>query len=345
VRRVTPSESDLPTPSWQIWLALLVVYLVWGSTYLAIAVVVQTMPPLLSAGGRFLVAGGLMAAFLAVRHGPTVVRLRRAEIGGAAFVGLALLLGGNGLVMLGEQTVPSGLAALIIAVVPLWVVGLRLLAGERIGRGTMVGVLVGFGGVAVLVVPRGVSGAVDLVGMLMLIVAAASWSIGSFYSKRLSLPANPLVSTAAQMLLGGIGLVVVGVLAGELGLLGSGEQFSTASVVSLLYLVVFGSIVGFTAYTWLLHHAPVSKVATYAYVNPVVALVLGALILSEEIGLTIILGGAMIILAVGLVIRSEARPRLSAGVLDAPPAQAALPADVDIADEEQPRRAAGERSS
>jgi drug/metabolite transporter (DMT)-like permease len=330
-------------PGWQIWTALLVVYLVWGSTYLAIAVVVQTMPPLLSAGGRFLLAGALMGAFLALRHGPSVLRLSRAEIAGSAFVGLALLLGGNGLVMLGEKTVPSGLAALIIAVVPLWVVALRFVSHEPIGRGTVIGVLIGFAGVAVLVVPGGIDGTVELVGALMLIAAAASWSVGSFYSRRLSLPANPFVSTVAQMLLGGAGLVVAGVLAGELGLLASGRPFSSESVLSLAYLVLFGSIVGFTAYTWLLHHAPVSKVATYAYVNPVVALILGALILGEQIGLTIVVGGAMIVLAVGLVIRSEARPRASAGALDAPPAQSALPAGLDIGDDEPASQAATSR--
>jgi drug/metabolite transporter (DMT)-like permease len=277
------------------------------------------MPPLLSAGGRFIVAGGILGAFLLLRHGPSVLRLSREELVGSAFVGLALLLGGNGLVMLGERDVPSGLAALIIAVVPLWVVLLRNLFGERIGRGTIVGVLVGFAGVAVLVVPRGVNGTVELAGMLMLIIAAASWAVGSFYSRRVALPRNPFVSTAAQMVLGGLGLLVVGLLGGELGLIGGGRQFSTESVVALLYLVGFGSILAFTAYTWLLQHAPVSKVATYAYVNPVVAILLGWLVLNEEVGLSIALGGAMIVVAVGLVIRTETRPRVAVGALDAPP--------------------------
>jgi drug/metabolite transporter (DMT)-like permease len=310
-------------PGWLVWVALGIVYLVWGSTYLAIAIVVDTMPPLLSGGVRFLVAGTLVAGFLALRLGPGVLRLNRQQVVGSSFVGLALLLGGNGLVLLGERDVPSGLAALIIAIVPLWLIVLRLLFREHVGRGTLVGVLVGFGGVAVLVVPNGLGGTVDLAGMAMLVVAGASWAVGSYYSTRLALPANPFVSTAAQMLAGGVGLTGAGLLAGELGLLNGARPFATDSVLALVYLVVFGSLVAFSAYTWLLQHAPVSKVATYAYVNPVVALVLGVLVRDETIGLAILLGGAMIVVAVGLVIRTESRSRPSIG-LDAPPTPAAI---------------------
>ena len=326
--------TERPAPGWLIWTALLIVYVVWGSTYLAIAIVVDSMPPLLSASGRFLLAGALVAGFLALRLGPRVLALSRDQVLGSGFVGLALLLGGNGLVVLGERDVPSGLAALIIAVVPLWVILLRLLFREQVARGTLVGVLIGFAGVAVLVVPGGISGAVDLAGMLMLVVAGASWAVGSYYSKRLALPRNPFVSTAGDHLGGGLGLVVVGLLAGELGMLGSGQAFATESVIALAYLVVFGSILAFSAYTWLLQHAPVSKVATYAYVNPVVALILGVAFRDEAVGLAIVSGGAMIVVAVGLVIRTESRPRVSVGALDAPPMQGALPANVEGADDE-----------
>ena len=319
-----PDRAAAPAASaWLVWAALLVIYVVWGSTYLAIALVVQTMPPLLAASFRFVLAGLIMAGFLLLRRGPRALRLTRAELAGSAFVGLALLLGGNGMVMLGQRSVPSGLAALIIAVVPLWVVVLRLVFGERVARGTLVGVAVGFAGVAVLVVPRGISGTVELAGMLLLVAAAASWAVGSYWSNRLSLPRDPFTSTAAQLVTGGIGLAVVGLAAGELGLL-ERAQFSSASVIGLVYLVSFGSILAYTAYTWLLQHAPVSKVATYAYVNPVVALLLGVLVLNEEVGLTMVIGGAMIVVAVGMVIRTEARPRRSVGALEAPPAQAAL---------------------
>lgn len=313
------SDGAERTPAWLIWAALLVVYVVWGSTYLAIRLVVETMPPLLSGSLRFIVAGVIIYTVLVLRDGPAVVRLSRRELAASSFVGLALLLGGNGLVMLGERDVPSGLAALIIAIVPLFVVLLRLFFGERVRSGTLVGVLVGFAGVAVLVLPSGMDAGAQFVGMLMLIVASASWAVGSYYSRRLELPRDPFVNTAAQLLLGGIGLGVAGLLTGELGLVRP-ERFSTESVLSLLYLISFGSILAYTAYTWLLQVTSVSKVSTYAYVNPVVALVLGWVILNEEIGPSVVVGGAMIVLAVGLVIRTEARPART-GALEAPPAQ------------------------
>jgi drug/metabolite transporter (DMT)-like permease len=300
-------RSDRQAPEWKIWLALAIIYVVWGSTYLAIWLVVETMPPLLSAGVRFGLAGVVLLGVVALRNGWRALLLRRAEIYGAAFVGVTLLLGGNGLVMLGERDVPSGLAALIIAVVPLWVIVLRLLFRESVHRGTLVGVVFGFSGVAVLVLPRGMSGSVPIEGMLMLVAAGASWSVGSYYSKRLSLPLDPLTSTGAQMVLGGGALLAAGLIAGELGLVVP-EAFSDASLISLLYLVVFGSILAYTAYTWLLQATSVSRVATYAYVNPVVAVFLGWWLLDEEVGLSIVTGAAMIVVAVALVIRTEARP-------------------------------------
>ncbi|MDP8904328.1 MAG: EamA family transporter [Chloroflexota bacterium] len=319
MRTTTASQH---APGWLIWSALLVVYLVWGSTYLAIAIVVETMPPLLAAGGRFLFAGLLIWVTLAVVRGRSGLKLTRGQLVGSTFVGVALLLGGNGMVMLGQRTVPSGLAALIIAVVPLWVVVLRLLSSEPIRRGTLVGVVVGFAGVALLVAARGIAGDVDVVGMLLLVMAGASWSVGSYYSRRVALPADPFAASAAQLVLGGVALLGAGVLTGELGWVAP-EEFSAASLVALLYLVFFGSILAYSAYTWLLQNAPVSKVATYAYINPVVAIVLGWLVLNEEFTLAMAVGGAMIVLAVGLVIRTESRPA-RAGALESPPAQSAL---------------------
>jgi len=302
-----PSQQpDRHAPEWQVWTALLIVYVVWGSTYLAISVVVDTMPPLLTAGTRHLVAGTILFGLLIARRGASALRLSRREWLGAGFVGLALLLGGNGLVVLGERDVPSGLTALIIAIVPLFVVMLRRTFGERVPLGTFVGVATGFAGVAVLIVPHGINGDVSMLGMLMLLGAALSWAIGSYFSKRVTLPHDPISSTGAQMLVGGSGLLVVGVLSGELGL-ARVDQFSTASVVALLYLIVFGSVLAYTAYTWLLQHASVSRVATYAYVNPVVAIFLGALLLNEKIDLPIVIGAVMIVVSVGLVIRTEAR--------------------------------------
>jgi len=291
-------------PEWQVWTALLIVYIVWGSTYLAISVVVQTMPPLLTAGFRHLTAGLILFGLLLLRRGARALRLSRREWFGAGFVGLALLLGGNGLVVLGERDVPSGLTALIIAVVPLFVVVLRRIFGERVALGTFAGVAVGFAGVAVLIVPHGISGDVSMFGMLLLVGASVSWAIGSFFSKTVTLPYDPLASTGAQMLVGGAGLLITGTLTGELGL-AHFENFSTSSVVALLYLIVFGSVLAYTAYTWLLQHASVSRVATYAYVNPLVAIFLGALLLNEKIDAAIVIGAVMILVSVGVVIRTE----------------------------------------
>lgn len=308
-------RADRHAPEWQIWLALAIIYVIWGSTYLAIRVVVDTMPPLLSGGARFVVAGVIIFVILALRSGRGALRLRRGEWIGAGLVGAALLLGGNGLVMLGERDVPSALAALIVAVIPLWVVILRRVFGERIGLGTVAGVVVGFVGVAVLIIPEGINGDVAVAGMLMLVVSGFSWSLGSYFSKRLELPRDPLASTGAQMLVGGSGLLIAGMLAGELGLV-QPDRFSTPSVASFVYLVVLGSVLAYTAYTWLLQHAPVSRVATYAYVNPVVAIILGVALLDERIHPTMLLGATMIVIAVGVVIRTEQRAAQPTGALD-----------------------------
>jgi drug/metabolite transporter (DMT)-like permease len=317
------ARPDTNAPEWQVWGALLIVYIVWGSTYLAIRVVVETMPPLLSAATRHVLAGLVLFAFILIRQGPNALRLSRAEWLAAGFVGLALLLGGNGLVMLAERSVPSGLTALIIAVVPLFVVILRLLFGERVGLGTLVGVAVGLVGMAVLIIPRGIEGTVDLFGMLLLVIAAASWSIGSYFSKRIELPRDPLASTGAQMLTGGAALAIAGLALGESELVRV-DHFSTESLLAFAYLVTFGSVLAYTAYTWLLVHAPVSKVATYALVNPVVATFLGALY-GETIDTTMLIGAAMIVVSVALVIFTESRPSPAAGALDAEPGAPAKP--------------------
>jgi drug/metabolite transporter (DMT)-like permease len=294
-------------PAWLVWAALIVVYLVWGSTYLAIAVVVKSMPPLLAAGARFVMAGAAMALVIGALRGWHRLRLTRQELVASGLVGLALLLGGNGLVMLGERSITSGLAALIIGIVPLWIVLLRVVYAERVQRGTLAGVLLGFGGMALLV-SRGLSGEVNLTGTLMVIGASVTWAAGSYFSRRLAMPTDPFVSSAAQMLSGGIALLVVGAATGEL----TATQltgFAPESVAALFYLVIFGSIITYSAYTWLLQNAPVSKVATYAYVNPVVAIVLGWLILAEPVSPSMLAGAALILAAVVLVIRTEARPR------------------------------------
>lgn len=290
-------------PSWMVWTNLWIVYIVWGSTYLAIALVVQTMPPLLSAGARFILAGLMLAAWLSLRRGPSALRVPREQLVGAAVIGGALLLGGNGLVMLAEREVPSGLAALIIASVPLWVLLFRFISGDRVPRLGVIGVLAGIAGVAMLVVPAGLSGAVGLVSLLFIVVAPISWAWGSFMSTRLALPRDLMLSLTYQQLLGGALLIAAGLVTGEAAGVAAGE-YSTASLLSWLYLVVFGSLVAFSAYTWLLQHAPVSTVATYAYVNPVVAVLLGTVFLSEAITPAIGVGAAIVLAAVALIVRA-----------------------------------------
>jgi drug/metabolite transporter (DMT)-like permease len=289
--------------SWQVWTALAIVYLVWGSTYLAIRVAVRTLPPLLHAGVRFLVAGAIMYLVLRLRRRKSAMRLGVRELGACALTGAALLVGGNGVVALAEQEVPSSIAALIIASVPLWVVVFRFLTGERVGGGTLLGVALGFGGVALLLQPgSGVGG--SLHGHLLLVGASTSWAAGSFFSRRLPLPADPFLSTAVQMLCAGILLGLAGAATGELRALDPSE-FSAVSLFALAYLVGAGSLLAFTAYTWLLQNAPISKVSTYAYVNPVIAVLLGAVLLSEAITPVMVLGASVIVVAVALTVRLE----------------------------------------
>jgi drug/metabolite transporter (DMT)-like permease len=311
-----------PASPLAIWAALGTVYVIWGSTYLAIAIAVQTLPPLFSAGLRFCVAGLVLLGFIAIRRG---VRLAREQLLAAASVGLLLIFGGNGFVVLAERTVPSGLTALIVASVPLWIVILRRIAGDRIHLSTFLGVAVGFAGVAFLVVPRGSSGNVDLAGIGLLLVATVSWALGTFLSPRLRMPRDGLLSTGIQQLAGGVALVVVGAAVGEVTHL-QPETWSTGSLLAMAYLVVFGSLVAFTAYSWLLQNAPVSLVATYAYVNPVVAVLLGGLILAEPITPTIVVGAAIIVAAVAFIVTREgARQRAARAAM--PPNVAGSEAD------------------
>ncbi|MDQ3619024.1 MAG: EamA family transporter [Actinomycetota bacterium] len=300
------SAQRADPPVWLFWSALWVIYIVWGSTYLAIRVTVETIPPMASAGVRFLVAGALMYGFLLIRRGPQGVRVTLRELGACALIGGALLFGGNGVVAVAEQTVPSALTALIIAAIPLWVIVLRAVTGDRVSRGTALGVVFGFGGVALLVVPGSTEGGGEGIGYLLLVVASFSWASGSFLSGKLPLPKDPFTSTAVQMLCGGAILTVAAAVGGEF----SGMEpasFSVSSIAALAYLVVFGSLLAFTAYTWLLQNGPISKISTYAYVNPVVAVFLGWLILSEEITLMIGIGALLIVTSVAFIVRNESR--------------------------------------
>jgi drug/metabolite transporter (DMT)-like permease len=249
---------------------------------------------------RFFVAGAVMLAVLSLHRS---VRPTRAQLLSALAVGL-LLPGANAVVTVAEQEVPSSVAALLIASVPLWVLVMRRAAGEPVSRAGIVAVLVGFAGVALLLRPGEQSGDATVVGLAACVLAAVMWASGSFASPRVRLPGDPLVSTGWQMLLGGTVIVAVGLVAGEAGEVDL-EAFSTRSVIALAYLIVFGSWLAFTAYAWLLQNAPISKVSTYAYVNPVVAIVLGFLILDEVVTPITLVGATIIVVAVALVVRIE----------------------------------------
>jgi drug/metabolite transporter (DMT)-like permease len=302
-----PAGGRSDAPGWQIWTALWIVYIVWGSTYLAIRVVVETIPPLLSAGVRFGMAGLVLVAVLALQRGIAAVKPTRAQLGGAALVGL-LLPGANAVVSVAEQEVPSSIAALLIASVPLWVILLRAGSGDRVSLRGAASVLVGFAGVALLVRPGEQSGDATVLGLLACVGAALMWATGSFASPKLSLPRDPLASVGWQMLLGGVAIVAVGLALGEGGEVDV-EAFSARSLLALAYLIVFGSWVAYTAYAWLLQNAPISKVSTYAYVNPVVAIALGWLILDEVVTSTTLVGAAIIVVSVALVVRTETARR------------------------------------
>ncbi len=304
-RPAAPADAPAGAPGWQIWTGLWIVYIVWGSTYLAIRVVVETVPPFLSAGARFSLAGAAMLAFLTWRRGRAVLRPTRRQLLSCFAVG-TLLMGANAVVSVAEVDVPSSMAALLIASVPLWVILYRRALGDRVAGISVGAVLVGFVGVALLLLPGKQTGGAPLLALLTVVAAAAMWAGGSVASTRLTLPRDPFVSSAWQMLLGGGVCALTGVLTGELGDFHPAD-FSARSLIGFAYLVVFGSWLAFAAYAWLLQNAPVSRVATYAYVNPVVAIALGWAILGEAVTKTTFVGAAVIVASVAAVVRTEAR--------------------------------------
>jgi drug/metabolite transporter (DMT)-like permease len=289
-----------------IWTALVVVYVVWGSTYLAIRVVVDAkIPPMLGMATRFLTAAVLMAIGLTIKSGWRRLRITRREAVGAATVGVLLLAFGNGAVAIAEQTVPSGLAALLVAAIPLWLMLLRVGGGERPRGMTWVGVLIGFGGAALLALSGGNTSAKPL-SVAILVVGTICWATGSRFAPQLGLPRDPLVTALYEMVFGGTAMVLLGVLRGEPARLHL-DRIDGSGWLGLAYLVVFGSLLAYTAYSYLLANAPISLVGTYAYVNPAVAVFLGWLILNESLTWQILLGGAVIIVGVALVVTSERR--------------------------------------
>lgn len=302
-----PAARPPAVPAWRVWTALAILYVVWGSTYLGIRVLVETVPPLLSTGARFCCASALLVAWLAARGSGAALRVTAAQVRAGLLVG-TLLIGGTGLVALAEERgAPSSYAALIFASIPLWVVLLRRLTGERPPTQTYLGVATGYAGVALLLLPGERPAGVDVLAAAMLVVAAFSWSVGSVASRHLPAPERAALATALTTGAGGLAVLLAGTVAGEWGAM-DWSAVSGRSAAAFAYLVLVGSIVGFSAFVWLLHHAPISQVATYAYVNPVVALVLGRLAFREPVSALALAGAAVIVASVAFVVRHEAEP-------------------------------------
>lgn len=288
----------------RVWVALAVVYVAWGSTYVGIRIMDETIPPLIGAGIRYLLAGVGMYGFLWARRGaPPRVRWR--ELASVALVSVLLLVLGNGFLSYAERDVPAGLAALVVASVPLWLLVIRVLTRDRPERATLAGLCIGFLGVGLLVLRGGEQQGVSMPELLIVLGASLAWALGSWASSRLPMPDDAATGTALEMLIGGVVLVGLGPLLGE-SWTAVVAHASAHSLLAVVYLALIGSVLAFTAYVWLLQNAPISQVSTYAYVNPVVAVLLGALLLGEQLTTTTMVGGAIILLAVALVIRAEA---------------------------------------
>jgi drug/metabolite transporter (DMT)-like permease len=305
VRGVTRATSAAIAPP------LVSVWIIWGSTYLGIAVLVQTLPGLLSNGIRFLIATFLLGLGLVIFKGPRVLLVTRAQFTGAATMGVMLLGVGIGTLSMAERFVPSGIAALLVSVMPLWIILFRVRAGDRPSRLTIAGVAVGMGGLVAMLLPGGTTAIAgddsDVVRWsLAIMVSSFIWAFFSWRSTRFDLPTNPLTTTFYEMLTAGVFLSIVGVLFGQRV---NVAQVSTASWLALGYLVI-ASLLAYTAYVWLLGNAPMSLIATYAYVNPVVAVFLGWLVVGEPITRDVLIGLTIVVGGVILVVSGERRPTL-----------------------------------
>ncbi|HEY6963192.1 MAG TPA: EamA family transporter [Gaiellaceae bacterium] len=279
----------------RVWTALVTVYVIWGSTYLGIYYAGHTIPPLFAASTRFIASGSIMAAIVIFVRRGTLRASRRAVL---ACIAIGCLLpGANSILFFAEKNVPTGLASLIIASVPLWVAVLRL-TRERLPWQVLAGVGVGFAGVAVLAQP---SGGARWWGVALCFCSAVMWATGSFLSARVEMPADPFAATSLEMLAGGFVMLPLGIVQG----VHDGVSPAPSSIVAWVYLVIFGSVVGYTAYVWLLANAPLGMVSTYAYVNPVVAITLGVLFRGEHLTWRLLVGAVIVIFAVALVVRRE----------------------------------------
>ena len=315
---MTPAE--LGPKRWQLVLAFASVYLIWGSTYLAIKFAIETIPPFFMAGVRFLISGAILYTWARLRGAPRPTRIYWKT---ASIVGILLLLGGNGGVVWAEQRVPSGVAALIVAIVPVWIAIMEWLhpGGRRPGWQVTAGLASGTMGLLLLASPgeSALGARVDLIGAGALVIATLCWATGSIKAKHSPLPDSPLLATGMEMLAGGAALMLMGLITGEAGQVNFGAM-SEKSLLALLYLTTFGSLVGFTAYVWLLKVGSPTRAATYAYVNPVVAVFLGWLFANEPITPRTIL--AALVIVGGVVLITSAKTKQP---VPAPPQQPVPP--------------------
>ena len=297
----------------KMWLSLWTVYIIWGSTYLAIAISIKTMPSLAAMGLRFLIASALLALWVGLKQGWHELRITKREFWSTALLGGMLLGVGIGTVSLAERYVPSGIVALIIAAMPLWISLFRVIAGDRPTKLSWAGIAIGFIGVGLLLrpgqvkAPSRVTSGELLFWMMAVLLANLVWAFGTYMTPRFQTPKNSLMVTTVQMFAGGVSLFTVGMIHGD-----SLSQFFHASAFSWFgwsYLVVVGSVIAYSAYLWLVGNAPVAMTSTYAYVNPVIAVILGAIVLSEPISLPMIVGAATVILGVILVITAESKSK------------------------------------
>ena len=300
------ARARVATPTTQVWLALVTVYLLWGSTYLGIKFSIATIPPLLMGSLRFLVAGAVLYA-IAIRRGDTVGdRPGRPQWWATLLMGSALLVGGNGGVILAEQFIPTGVAALLVATAPLWMAIMdRVIFGRRLPPLVILGLIIGFTGVAFLIGAPG-AGRVKLIGAVLALAAPLCWAAGSVFTRHVRLPLRPLLAASMEMLWAGVFFLIASAASGELGRVHL-ASVSRTSILALIYLIIFGSLVGFSAYVWLLRSAPLSLVSTYAYVNPVVAVTLGAIFLGEAVSLRTVVAGGIILAAVALIVIARNR--------------------------------------
>jgi drug/metabolite transporter (DMT)-like permease len=286
----------------RVWLALITVYLVWGSTFIALAIVVRDLPPFLAMSLRHLVAGATLLVVALPRGDRAGDAIGRRQIGAAFVFGGLLFVTGHGALAWAQQTVPAGIAALLVGTIPIWMALFdRVAYGRRLAVGAYLGIAVGFAGLAFLFDPFG-AGSVDRLGALVIVASAMCWAVGSLYSRGAPLPKRPLVSAGLASLCGGFLLAGYSLVSGEIG----EAVWTTSAVLGLAYLIVAGSFVGFTAYVWLLRAAPISLVSTYAYVNPIVAVALGWLILGEDVTAQMIVAGAAVLVSVAVILRTGA---------------------------------------